>query len=326
MKKIRRILIISLVLAMTVSLVACAGGPSGNTSAGEPTSVASERPRVGIVLGGGGETGVAWQTGVLAALADQAGLTPDVVDVVVGTSAGAVSGSYFSAGLDLNELVEKERSGDVMTVPLESGGGMSAIPQELIAALSATEGTIEERNKVIGQLALKASPPISGADFVNYVTSMLSGAEWPESDFRITSVNAETGATVLWKRADGVPLAAAIASSVAVPGFLPAIEINGQHYTDAPRASFSASLVAEKDLNVIVYIGMPTPNLSNTIEEEALTKLEAEGLKVVRITGGDGSEELIRDALNPELRPRAAEMGLRDGEAAAQSVAKLLQQ
>jgi NTE family protein len=175
-------------------------------------------------------------------------------------------------------------------------------------------------------LAMKASTPISGTDFVNYVTSMLSVTEWPELDFRPTSVNAETGATVLWKSTDGVPLAAAVASSVAVPGFLPTIEINGQHYTDAPRASFSASLVAEKDLDGIVYIGMPTPNLSNTIEEEALTKLEAKGLKVVRITGGDGSEEIIQDALNPKLRPRAVEMGLSDGQAAAQSVAKLLQQ
>jgi NTE family protein len=326
--KIRKMLIILVVSTMIVLTVAYASGPSAKPSAdvvSNPMPTATKRPRVGIVLGGGGETGVAWQIGVLAALNNQARLTPDVVDIVVGTSAGAVSGAYFSSKLDLNQLVEKERSGDVMTVPLAAGAGMSAIPQEIFAALNSTKGTIEERDQVIGRLAMKASIPISSADFINYVASMLPGAEWPELDFRPTSVNAETGVTVLWKRADGVPLAAAIASSVAVPGFLPAVEINGQYYTDAPRTSFSANLVAEKRLDGIVYIGMPTPNLSNTIEEEALTKLEAKGLRVVRITGGAGSEELIQDALNPKLRPRAVDMGLRDGAAAAKSVAKLLQ-
>ncbi|MFK3982384.1 patatin-like phospholipase family protein [Micromonospora sp. NPDC050397] len=295
-----------------------------SSTTADPAPAEAERPRVGIVLGGGGETGIAWQTGVLAALGNQAQLTPDVVDVVVGTSAGALAGSYFSAGLDLNQLVEKERSGDVKTAPVAAGGGMSAIPTEIIAALGSTEGTIEERGRAVGTLAMKAPVPISSADFVAYVGTMLPGADWPELDFRPTSVTAETGKTVLWKRTDGVPLAAAVASSAAVPGFLPTVEINGQHYTDAPRTSFAADLVAEKDLDAIIYIGMPTPNLSNTVEEEALNKLEAGGLQVIRITGGPDAPELIREALDPKIRPRAVEIGLRDGAAAAASVAKIL--
>ncbi|MET7398393.1 patatin-like phospholipase family protein [Dactylosporangium sp. NPDC005572] len=285
------------------------------------SGVASRRPRIGVVLGGGGETGIAWQTGVLAALGERAGITPATVGVVVGTSAGAFSGLYFSAGLDLGQLVENERKGEVATAPLPAGGGMSAIPDEIIAALGSTEGTIEERGRRVGALALQTSLPISSAEFVTYVATMLPGPEWPAADFRPTSVNAETGQTVLWRREDGVPLAAAVASSAAVPGFLPAVEINGGHFTDAPRNSFSAGLVAELQLDAIVYVGMPTPNLSNTVEEEALDRLEASGLQVVRITGGDGSEELIHEALDPKLRPRAVELGLRDGTAAAAAVA-----
>ncbi|MET7403832.1 patatin-like phospholipase family protein [Dactylosporangium sp. NPDC005572] len=290
----------------------------------EATHRSARRPRVGIVLGGGGETGIAWQTGVLAALGNEAHLTPDAVDVVVGTSAGAIAGSYFSARLDLNQLVDRERTGKVATAPLPAGEGMSAIPTEIIAALASTEGTVEERGRIVGKLAMKAPTPISSADLVTYVGSMLAGPEWPELDFRPTSVNAETGQTVLWKRSDGVPLAAAVASSAAVPGFLPTVEINGHHYTDAPRTSFSSDLVAEKELDAIVYIGMPTPNLSNTVEEEALNKLEADGLRVVRITGGADSELLIREALDPRIRPQAVEMGLRDGSAAAPAVAGIL--
>jgi len=315
----RALMATAAVAATTLLVAAC------SSTASDPEPAATARPRVGIVLGGGGESGIAWQTGVLAALANEARLTPDLVDVVVGTSAGAIAGGYFSARLDLNQLVERERSGDVATAPLPAGAGMSAIPPEIIAALNSTEGTIEERGRIVGELAMKTPTPISSADFVAYVGSMLPGTEWPELDFRPTSVNAETGKTVLWKRSDGVPLAAAIASSAAVPGFLPTIEIDGKHYTDAPRTSFSADLVAEKDLDAIIYIGMPTPNLSNTVEEDALNKLEAGGLRVVRITGGADSDILIREALDPKIRPRAAEMGLRDGAAAADAVAKLLQ-
>jgi len=281
------------------------------------------RVRVGIILGGGGETGIAWQTGVLAALA-KAGLTPAVTDVVVGTSAGALVGAYYSAGLNLDDLVAKEPAGEVSTAPLPAGEGMTAIPAEIIAALASTEGTLEERGRRVGALAMTASTPISSADLVAYVATMLPGSDWPALDFRPTSVNAETGETVLWTKADGVPFAAAVASSAAVPGFLPTVQIDGRHYTDAPRTSFSAELVKEKDLDAIVYIGMPTPSLSNTVEEQALDELEKEGLRVVRITGGEGSEEVILNALDPAVRPQAAELGLRDGAEAAAAVAALL--
>ena len=277
---------------------------------------------IGIVLGGGGETGIAWQIGVLAALG-KAGLTPATTSVVVGTSAGAVSGASYSAGLNLDNLVAKERAGDVVTVPLPAGEGLNAIPGDIIAALTSTEGTVEERGRRIGALALTATTTIKSEDFVAYAATMLPGTDWPALDFRPTSVEAETGRTVLWTKADGVPLAAAVASSAAVPGLLPAVEINGRHYIDVPRTSFSAALVEEKGLDAIVYIGMPTPTLSNMVEEEALDALEAGGLRVVRITGGEGSAEMISNALDPTRRPKAVELGLRDGAAAAADVAAL---
>ncbi|WP_432988196.1 patatin-like phospholipase family protein [Dactylosporangium sp. CA-233914] len=322
----RRLLAVSAVVATGLPLLAACGSPSstaqpaGRSAAASP---ASARPRVGIILGGGGETGIAWQTGVLAALRDKAGLTPDVVDVVVGTSAGAFAGVAFSSKADLHRLVSNEKTGSVKSAPVTPGAG-GAIPPEMLAALGSTEGTIEERDKRIGALAMSMKLPISSADLVGYVATMLPATQWPALDFRATSVNAETGKTVLWKSADGVPLAAAVASSAAVPGFLPTVEINGQHYTDAPRTSFSAALVAEKHLDAIIYIGMPTPNLSNTVEEDALKRLEAGGLRVVRITGGPGSDEVIKGALDPKVRPKAVELGLSDGAAAADGVGKLL--
>ena len=81
--------------------------------------------RHGVVLGGGGVLGVAWELGVLAALA-QAGLDPvGTAAVVVGTSAGSVVGAQSVGGADLAELVAAQhappdersaRSGEIMAM------------------------------------------------------------------------------------------------------------------------------------------------------------------------------------------------------------------
>ncbi|MFL1379287.1 patatin-like phospholipase family protein [Nocardiopsis protaetiae] len=315
-----RIALAATAATAALTLAACSA-PAEDAPAEEP----GERPRVGIVLGGGGEVGIAWQTGVLAALAEESGLTPDVVDVVVGTSAGAFSGAQFAFGLDPDSLVEAERAGGVLSAPV--GGGSTdemPIPAELLEALASTEGTIEERGRRVGEMAIEAPVGISSEEYVAFVAAGLPGAQWPEFDSRATSVNALTGETVLWTADDGVPLAAALASSSAVPGFLPVVEIDGAPYTDVPRTSFSRELVEEKDLDAIVYIGMPTPNLSNTVEEDALDALEDEGLLVVRITGTDASNAVAADALNPEARPEAVELGLDEGRAAAAEVTAIL--
>ena len=59
--------------------------------------------RTALVLGGGGITGIAWEIGVLAGLAE-AGADLTGADLVVGTSAGSVVGAQVTAGADLEAL------------------------------------------------------------------------------------------------------------------------------------------------------------------------------------------------------------------------------
>jgi len=56
-----------------------------------------------LVLGGGGITGVAWETGLIAGLA---GLGIDLIaaDVIIGTSAGSVVGADITSGQKLEAL------------------------------------------------------------------------------------------------------------------------------------------------------------------------------------------------------------------------------
>lgn len=56
-----------------------------------------------LALGGGGVTGIAWETGLLKGLRD-AGLDLTGADLIVGTSAGSVVGAQMATGVSLDEL------------------------------------------------------------------------------------------------------------------------------------------------------------------------------------------------------------------------------
>jgi NTE family protein len=66
--------------------------------------------RRALVLGGGGVTGIAWETGLIAGLA---GLDIDLAaaDVIIGTSAGSLVGTDIACGQDLEALYQAQPGG-----------------------------------------------------------------------------------------------------------------------------------------------------------------------------------------------------------------------
>ena len=65
---------------------------------------------LGLVMGGGGLVGIAWELGVLAALQESVGFDPTSAAVIVGTSAGSVAGAEAALGRDLRVLVHRQLS------------------------------------------------------------------------------------------------------------------------------------------------------------------------------------------------------------------------
>ena len=60
--------------------------------------------RVGLVLGAGGVVGQAYHAGVLAALERELGWDPRSADVVVGSSAGSITGTLLRLGVTAGDL------------------------------------------------------------------------------------------------------------------------------------------------------------------------------------------------------------------------------
>src|ERR1700730_9832220 len=90
----------------------------------------SKRPSIGLVLGAGGVVGQAYQAGVLAALERETGWDPRDASVIVGTSAGSVTGAALRVGVPATDLaattygVRPSRKGGALLeriLPADSG-------------------------------------------------------------------------------------------------------------------------------------------------------------------------------------------------------------
>ena len=74
---------------------------------------------IGLVLGAGGVVGQAYHAGVLAMLEHDVGWDPRKADVIVGTSAGSITGALLRAGVPASELAAW-----TVRAPLSAEGGL----------------------------------------------------------------------------------------------------------------------------------------------------------------------------------------------------------
>jgi NTE family protein len=230
-----------------------------------------------LVLGGGGEAGIAWEIGVLY------GLGPAVLDVdlIVGTSAGGRVAAALLNGETLQEAYERQFA----PVPPAPSGAAAGPGGEQLAALfgSFMAMTPDEAATKFGALARTATTAMSEEEWVAKVGAELGTREWPKTKLAITTVDVETGHRVVFDNDSGVDLAAALAASCAVPGVLPAITLNGRRYMDGGmRRSDNADVAAGYDeiLQIVPFHdGVKLPNTRLiTPSPEALASFSANPL------------------------------------------------
>lgn len=291
--------------------------------------------RTGVVLGGGGPVGIAWEIGVLAGLAD-AGVVLDP-ERVVGTSAGSVVGAHLAAGTPLDELVAEQTVGHELpgaedTPPDDSGtAGDSRRPSgpapgamerviEIFSIIGDGREMTTEKAATIGGLALDATT-IPEDRWIASFDRLLGDLDWPETDLWVTAVDCLTGERRSWRRADGVPLATAVASSCAVPGMFPPVSIDGRRYTDGGVWSPSnLDLLIGSDLDRAVFVGPISSegDLGSPALARERDLLAADDITVELIAPGPAFAERIGvNLMDPSLRGVACEIGLDDGRAAA---------
>jgi NTE family protein len=268
-----------------------------------------------LVLGGGGVTGIAWEIGMLAGLAE-AGLDLTDADLVIGTSAGSVVGVDVRSGCTLAELYDTQ-----CRPPGENEiyARMSAVL--LIRYLRAMLFTArpEVARARVGRLALQArTEPEEVRRKV--IESRLPIFDWPEGRLRITAVEAQTGTFAVFDSASGVGLLDAVGASCAVPGVWPPVTIEGKRYIDGGmRSAANADLASGCERVVVIApLGHGFGALESLAKQTA--RLTSQGSKVTVIMPSKAARQAIgRNVLDPARRPDAARAG--HDQAAAEAAA-----
>jgi NTE family protein len=275
-----------------------------------------------LVLGGGGVTGVAWELGVLRGL-EAGGVPVAEVDLMVGTSAGAMVGAQLGGGAGLDRLLQAQLE------PPESSSqrpaeldwqAMGAVWLEL--AQSATGP--EDFRARMGARAL-ATPAMPESERIEAIVSRLPLRDWPERPLLVAAVDVASGKLVVFDRDARVPLALAVAASCAVPMVWSPVTIDGRRYMDGgTRSPTNADLAAGHD-TVLVVAPIANPGMGPLMPGLG-SELAAlgPGSRVEVITPDDAALAAIGpNVLDPAMRAGAARAGLAQGGRAAGQVMAL---
>jgi NTE family protein len=193
----------------------------------EPSAVAPQpRPRIGLVLGGGGARGAA-HIGVLKVLEELR--VP--VDCVVGTSMGSLVGASYSTGLTSAEIQRLVNSIDWQAT---FGGAVTRSMQPMhLKQDSGYSNKLEfglRGRKLLAQSGLVAAQQVE-----SLLRAMVGDSRYQRSfddlaiPFRAVATDISTGEIVLLDRGD---LALAMRASMAVPGAFSPVTLDGRVLVD----------------------------------------------------------------------------------------------
>jgi NTE family protein len=275
-----------------------------------------------LVLGGGGPVGIAWETGVIAGLAD-AGVDISSADWILGTSAGSVVGAQLALGHAPAAMMATE----IATAAKARASQAAAAPDlsRLMGFMMRRppDGPIpEDLRRELGELSLTAET-ISEEDFIARFSPLLDdGVVWPEH-FACTAVDTETGAFQLWDRAAGAPLGRGVASSCSVPSIYPAITIAGRRYMDGGmRSGTNADLAADYD-KVLLFAVMPpafAAFMQPGIEQELGAVRDKGGQTALIAPDTAAGEAFGVNLMDGSRRDVIAEAGFAQGKAEAERI------
>lgn len=260
----------------------------------------------GLVLGGGGITGIAWETGLVAGLAE-AGVDLRAAAVVVGTSAGSVVGAQLTSHAELEHLYARQ-------LEPPSQQKVAAIDRRLAAgfawALLRSRGDLVGFGSRLGAMSLRAAAagrlPTLEQRYAA-IRDRLPSTQWPDRDLRVTVVDARTGEFRVLTSADDLPLERAVAASCAVPGVYPAVPLGGRLYIDGGARSGANVDVARGCDRVVCLAPMvrSVPWLPST-----RAQLDALGVPTLLVTPDAASVAAIgKNVLDPVARPGSARAG-----------------
>ena len=231
---------------------------------------AGPRPKIGLVLGGGGVVGQAYHAGALAALEHDLGWDARTAAMIVGTSAGSLVGHALRAGVPAGGLAAWAVDAPLWgrTAELASAAGARPVFPPLRMSDLLRPGRLPGPRMLaraarapwrIRPTTLALVLTRAGALRLDDELDMLDAlpSVWPDAPLWVTAVRRNDGARVVFGRT-GAPDASpreAVAASCAVPGYFAPVEIAGVDYIDGGTHSpTNADLLRHADLDLVIVV------------------------------------------------------------------------
>ncbi len=280
--------------------------------------------RLALVLAGGGLAGIAWETGMLRGIADEAPAAAEALlnsDVLLGTSAGSTVAAQIGSGVGLDELYARQTS--TTTHEIDSGVNIDDITELFVTAMMRPGSTTAEKLQRIGAIAM-ATATVPGPVRRAVIEHRLPSHQWPDRILRITGIDIATGELVVFDNGSGVQLVDAVAASCAVPGVWPPVQIGDRTFMDGGVGS-SVNMVAVADCDVAVTLVpsgemAPSPFSSGTAAEIA----DFAGTTLGLFADDEALAAFGPNPLDPQCRLPSARAGREQGRRQAGVVADFL--
>src|SRR3954470_19029213 len=272
--------------------------------------------RVGLVLGAGGLVGQAYHAGALAALEHDLGWDPRTADIIVGSSAGSLTGTALRLGVPAMDLaawaVEAPLSPEGAPVMDAFGSDPPDLPpfdarnllrRWRLPAPALVVRTARRPWAFRPSVAALTLLPRGHVDLTEHVEVLedVIPEEWPEGLW-ICAARRNDGGRVVFGREGSppAPLTRAVAASCAIPGYFAPVRIEGVSYFDGGvHSPTNADVLARCELDLVVVVSpmsaahgrSRTPDAPmrwsahNRLQRET-RKLREAGIEVVRIEPG----------------------------------------
>jgi NTE family protein len=257
----------------------------------QPAPAAPPRPKIGLVLSGGGVRGLA-HIGVLRVLQE----LHVPVDVVVGTSMGAVVGGAFASGRSIDELEDFVRSTDWPAILADRP------PREKLSFRRREEDLILPSRIELGlhrATGVSLPPSAAGNSALEFALERLVRPEQAEAPVSQLSLPFRAVATDLLSgdmlEMVDTPLFLAMRASMAIPGVFTPVRINGRAVVDGGLVrNLGVDLARKMGADIIIAVNVGSPLL----EEREITSAVGVANQMLQILTNQNVAHSLK-----ELRP-----------------------
>jgi NTE family protein len=268
--------------------------------------------------------GIAWETGILRGVADEAAGTAKALldsDVLVGTSAGSTVAAQLGSGLSLDALFDRQTAAS--TAELNPGVGVDEITELFVTAMLTPNTTKAEKLQKIGAVAL-STRTVTEPVRRNVIAQRLPSHDWPDRVLRISAIDTATGELVTFDRNSGVSLVDAVAASCAVPAVWPAVTIGGRRYMDGGVGS-TVNMALANDCDVAVVLVPSGRSAPSPFGGGAAEEIDAFGGSAFGVFADEKSIAAFgRNPLDPACRKPSALAGREQGRRIAATITEFL--